>query len=124
MTLCMKISSKICHFFVFVLTKLYVCCHFSTHNNLKTKLSPLYLKHFIWHFVKKFESITNIKRNHHSNLRDSILPAQTRGKSDQNSAIQKKFVIWTMVIMNTKEATADFWILGKLRIMKKILLIS
>ena len=33
---------------------------------------------------------------------------QTRDKSDQKSAIQKNFVILTMVIMNTKEATADF----------------
>ena len=35
---------------------------------------------------------------------------QTRDKSDQKSAIQKNFVILTMVIMNTKEATADFWL--------------
>ena len=67
------------------------------------------LKPFIWHFSKKYATITNILRNHRSNLRNSILPAQTRVKSDQNSAIQKKFVIRTMVIMNTKEATAHFW---------------
>ena len=36
---------------------------------------------------------------------------QTRDKSDQKSAIQKNFVILTMVIMNTKEATADFCLL-------------
>ena len=35
---------------------------------------------------------------------------QTRDKSDQKSAIQKNFVILTMVIMNTKEATAHFWL--------------
>ena len=35
--------------------------------------------------------------------------AQTKVKSDQKGTIQKKFVIQTMVIMNTKEATAHFW---------------
>ena len=35
---------------------------------------------------------------------------QTRDKSDQKSAIQKNFVNLTMAIMNTKEATADFWL--------------
>ena len=39
---------------------------------------------------------------------------QTRDKSDQKSAIQKNFVILTMVIMNTKEATADFCLFGGL----------
>ena len=66
------------------------------------------LKPFIWHFFKKIATIINLYRNHRSNLRDSILSAQTRVKSDQNNAIQMKFVIRTMVIMNTKEATADF----------------
>ena len=32
----------------------------------------------------------------------------TRLKSDQRSAINEKFVIQTIIIMNTKEATAHF----------------
>ena len=75
----------------------------------------MYCSFNFWHSLIDFAQNPSEKLNTVLVFSSGFFETQTRLKSDQRSAINEKFVVQTIVIMNTKETTAHFWISGSIK---------